>query len=222
MIRRLIRQRPGRRRLLHLVHHVAGRCREFAGQLRGLLLFWRFGVNVESGVVVDNPGDVTVLGSLRLCRGARVRTSGPGSVVFGPGVVVCSNTTIEAAGGSVLVGANIVVGEYSTLQGQGGLVLEDNVLLASHVHFITNRHLYEDPSVPVRDQGDRSSPILIRENSWIGVNVTILPGVTVGRNSVVGSGSIVRQDVPDRCVAVGAPARVVRRHDPETGKWIRA
>lgn len=221
MIHGAFRYRPGRRRMLHLVHHVAGRIRELAGIVRGFLVFWRFGVHVEPGVVVDNPGDVVVEGNLRLCRGVRVKTSGPGSVVFGAGVVVCPFTTIEAAGGSVSIGANIVVGEFSTLQGQGGLVLEDDVLLASHVHFITNRHLFEDPSHPVKDQGDAPAPIRIGRNSWIGINVTVLAGATVGRNSVVGTGSIVRDDVPDRCVAVGAPARVVRRFDPGTGEWAR-
>ena len=101
------------------------------------------------------------------------------------------------------------------------MVLEDNVLLASHVHFITNRHLYEDPTLPVREQGNDPSPIRICENSWIGIDVIVLAGVTVGRNSVVGSGSIVREDVPDRSIVVGSPARLVRRYDSELGAWVR-
>lgn len=66
--------------------------------------------------------------------------------------MICSYTTLETAGGYIEIGKNIIIGEYSTIQGQGGVVLEDNVLLASHVHFISNHHQYKKVNQPIKEQ----------------------------------------------------------------------
>lgn len=56
-----------------------------------------------------------------------------------------------------------------------------------------------------------TDPVTICDNVWIGANVTICPGVTIGENSVIGAGSVVTRDIPDNCVAVGNPCRVIRQ-----------
>ena len=62
------------------------------------------------------------------------------------------------------------------------------------------------------DQGIASvAPVVIREGAWLGQGVVVCPGVTIGRNAVIGANSVVRHDVPDRCVAAGVPARVIRK-----------
>lgn len=61
-------------------------------------------------------------------------------------------------------------------------------------------------------------PVHIKKNVWIGVNVTILPGVTVGENTVIGAGAVVTHDVPDNAVVVGNPARVIKYLDAEKFK----
>ena len=55
----------------------------------------------------------------------------------------------------------------------------------------------------------------------IGEGTSIMPGVTIGRHCSIGANSVVVSDIPDHCVAVGSPARVVRRYDPVSGKWAR-
>ena len=54
-------------------------------------------------------------------------------------------------------------------------------------------------------------PIAIGENAWLGADVTVLPGVTIGKNSVIGAGSVVTKDIPENVVAVGNPCRVLRQ-----------
>jgi lipopolysaccharide O-acetyltransferase len=64
-----------------------------------------------------------------------------------------------------------------------------------------------------------SSPVIIEENVWIGEYVSILPGVTIGRGSIIGSMSVVNKNIPAFCIAVGAPAKVIKRYNFTTNKW---
>ena len=93
-----------------------------------------------------------------------------------------------------------------------GITIENDVLVGSGVHFYANNHKFDDPKIPIIDQGHYASEeIVIKTGSWIGANAIILPGVIIGDNSVVGAGSIVTQSIPARVVAAGNPAKVIRR-----------
>lgn len=80
-------------------------------------------------------------------------------------------------------------------------------------------HGYERLDVPIAAQNQPESPIRIGDGTWLGHHVVVLPGVTIGRHVVVGAGSVVTEDLPDYCVAVGSPARVIRRY--LNGEWVR-
>ncbi len=66
-----------------------------------------------------------------------------------------------------------------------------------------------------REGWERAEPIVVEDNVWLGASVTVGPGVRIGRNTVVGAGSLVLRDLPDHAVAFGSPAVVVRRTEPE-------
>jgi acetyltransferase-like isoleucine patch superfamily enzyme len=94
------------------------------------------------------------------------------------------------------------------------------VMFASNVLVTDAVHNYEDTESPIMVQGLRSGgPVIIEDGCWIGFGAVILPGVVVGTQSVVGAGSVVTRSIPAYSVAVGNPARVVRRYDPQTGTW---
>jgi acetyltransferase-like isoleucine patch superfamily enzyme len=89
--------------------------------------------------------------------------------------------------------------------------LEPEVLLARNVYISDHSHKYADTDRPILAQGvDKIRPVLIKRGAWLGENVVICPGVTVGAGSVIGANSVVNRDVPDYSVAVGSPAKVVR------------
>ena len=93
-----------------------------------------------------------------------------------------------------------------------GITIEDDVMLGSGVHIYVHNHRFEDPSIPIIDQGYHpSKPIFIKKGAWIGANAIILPGVTVGENSVIGAGSVVTKSIPGGVLAVGNPAVVKRK-----------
>ncbi len=99
-----------------------------------------------------------------------------------------------------------------------GVVIEEDVLFARNVYVSDHIHKYEDRDKPILDQGvDKIAPVLIQRGAWLGQNVVICPGVTIGRGAVVGANSVVNRDVPDYALAVGAPARVIKTRFAEFG-----
>lgn len=95
----------------------------------------------------------------------------------------------------------------------------DNALLASKV-FITD-HFHGDSSydsmmiTPGRRKLTSKGPIVIGDNVWIGEGVAIMPGVKIGNNSIIGANSVVTKDIPEFCVAVGSPARIIKQYKTE-------
>ncbi len=102
----------------------------------------------------------------------------------------------------VKIGKNVTILNGFQCMSAGGLTIEDNTMISLNCTIATNNH-------------DSCKPVHIKRNVWIGVNVTILPGVTIGENAVVGAGAVVTKDVPDNAVVVGNPARVIRYLDAE-------
>ncbi len=94
---------------------------------------------------------------------------------------------------------------------KGQIIIEEDVLIGMNVHIYADNHNFDDPTRPISEQGYTASDAILKKGAWIGANAIILPGVTIGQNSVVGGGSIVTKDVPDYCVVVGNPAKVIKK-----------
>lgn len=109
-------------------------------------------------------------------------------------------------GKNIRLGARVFVNSGCRFQDQGGITIGDDCLVGHNVVIATLQH----DMAPSRRGDLIPSPVVVGRNVWLGANVTVLPGVTIGDDSVIGAGSIVTRDVPARSVAVGSPARVVR------------
>ena len=112
----------------------------------------------------------------------------------------------------VKIGKNVTIMNGFQCMSAGGLTIEDNTMISLNCTIATNNHDMYDRYVIT------CKPVHIKKNVWIGVNVTILPGVTVGENAVIGAGAVVTKDVPDNAVVVGNPARVIKYLDAEKFK----
>lgn len=129
-------------------------------------------------------------------------------VYVGPG---CWLLTHEPAG-RLEIGDGTVINGYSVLSAAVDVSIGRRVLLARNVYIADHRHGFEEADIAILDQPLTDlRPVRIEDGAWLGQNVVILPGVTVGRGAVIGANAVVREDVMPRCVAVGAPARVVRQ-----------
>lgn len=104
----------------------------------------------------------------------------------------------------VFLGKNVFANHGLTVMSVGTVTIEDGVMLGPEVGIFTVNHEPKNIRVIFTKE------ILIKKNAWIGARVNILPGVTIGENAIVGTGSIVTKDIPDNAVAVGNPARIVK------------
>ena len=99
--------------------------------------------------------------------------------------------------------------------------IEDDVMFAGNVFVADGTHAFERGDVPYKYQGVASvAPVRIGRGSWIGQNAVISPGVTIGPMAIVGANAVVTRDVPAGCVAMGVPARVVRRWSDAEERWL--
>jgi len=106
---------------------------------------------------------------------------------------------------NVKIGKNVSIMSNCLMMSAGGITIEDNVMIAANVQLISNNHDLENRIVIT------CKPVHIKKNCWIGAGATILPGVTVGENAVVGAGSVVTHSVPDNTIVAGSPAKVIRK-----------
>ncbi len=101
------------------------------------------------------------------------------------------------------------------------IVIEDDVMFASNVHINDSSHGYHNANQPYKYQPLMNiAPVHIKYGCWIGQNTVILPGVTIGELSIIGANSVVSHDIPPRCIAVGSPAKVVKKWDEMNQEWV--
>lgn len=113
----------------------------------------------------------------------------------------------------------VMIGDYNHIYATGKIVIENDVLTANFVYISDNLHSFEDIGKPITKQPIKQlRPVVIGEGSWLGEHVCVI-GASVGKHSVIGANSVVTHDVPDYCVAVGSPARIIKRYNPNSQLW---
>lgn len=115
---------------------------------------------------------------------------------------------IDNGVGSVIIGDHTLIGLRNTLIGP--VQIGSHVMTAQNVVMSGLNHCFEDATRLICKQGVSTNPIVIADDVWIGANVSILAGVTIGKHAVVGAGSVVTKDVPPYSVVVGNPAQVIK------------
>lgn len=149
------------------------------------------------------------------------RLMGESMIGIGSGVFVGANTWLQViaarqdrGGGPparLSIGDGTSIAGHCVLSAVESVRIGRSVLIARNVYIADHSHAFGDPSSPILDQGvDKVEPVEVGDGAWLGQNCVLLPGVHVGVGAVVGANSVVRDDVPDRTVVVGAPAQVVR------------
>jgi acetyltransferase-like isoleucine patch superfamily enzyme len=112
------------------------------------------------------------------------------------------------------IGDGSYIGRFGTLACMNRVTIGRNTMISDRVFIGDSAHGFSRTDLPIRDQYLTSKgPVEIGDGTWIGIGVAIMANVTVGRNCVIGAGSVVTTDIPDFCIAAGVPAKIMRRID---------
>lgn len=138
-------------------------------------------------------------------------------ITFGDKVTVGSYAIIRPTnlyggepGVGLKVGNNSSIGPYAYIGCSGYIEIGDNVMISPRVSVYSENHNFDDPQIPMIDQGVSRSFVKIEDDCWIAANSIILAGVVIGKGAVVAAGSVVTKDVPSFAVVAGNPAKIIR------------
>ncbi|MGH9043448.1 MAG: acyltransferase [Acidimicrobiales bacterium] len=111
----------------------------------------------------------------------------------------------------ITIGDRCVIGRGSHIVGHWNIEIGNDVQTGPYVYITDQNHSYLDPRRAIGEQMPVEAAVRIGSGSWLGTNVVVLPGTTIGENVVVAASAVVRGEVPARCVVAGVPARIVKR-----------
>lgn len=126
------------------------------------------------------------------------------------------------------IGKNCKIGDYIHIAAGESVSIGDNVLMGSKILITDLNHgnysemcIDSAPHIPPDSRPIHTEAVSIGNNVWIGDNVCILPGVTIGDGCIIGANAVVNKDIDSNCIAIGSPARVVKKYDEESKAWIK-
>lgn len=126
------------------------------------------------------------------------------------------------------IGSRVEVNDHVHIGAVESVMIGDDVLIASRVFITDHDHgcyngefQHSSPETRPADRDLLVSPVSIGNRVWLGEGVTVLPGVSIGAGAVIGANAVVTRDVPENSLAVGAPAKVIKRYDPARNQWVR-
>ena len=150
-----------------------------------------------------------------------------GNVVIGNNVSLSASTILLGVTPSAKIEIcnNIRIAHHMQISCANVVKICSDVNIAPFVFITDHNHRFEDPYVPIKDQGiimKSDSSVVIGEGSWIGTKAVIVGNVKIGRHCVVGANSVVTKDIPDYSIAVGSPAKVIKHYDFGKSEWIKS
>jgi acetyltransferase-like isoleucine patch superfamily enzyme len=124
--------------------------------------------------------------------------------------IVPTNPLLGELGEGLKLGDHSNIGAYSYIGCSGYIEIGNNVMRGPRVNLMAENHRFERVDIPMKGQGVDKSFIRIEDDCWIGVNSSVLAGVTIGRGSIVAAGAVVTKDVAPYSIVGGVPARLIR------------
>ena len=120
----------------------------------------------------------------------------------------------------IIIGKNTRIHARARITSAGRIIIEDNVLIAPEV-FITDHNHGMNPETKGGYSRQKLivKSVSIGDGTWLGQRVCVLPGVSIGKHCIIGAGSVCTHNIPEYCIAVGVPARVIKKWDPHEKQW---
>jgi acetyltransferase-like isoleucine patch superfamily enzyme len=155
-----------------------------------------------------------------------VQVYGWKNVRIGRHCVICDDTLLNALNcpreePTIVIGDFCFLGRRNFLNAGESLVFGDYCLTGTDCHFLGSDHVHASPFVPYITAGNTmGGASRLGANVWLGARVTVMKGVQIGFGAIIGAASVVTRDVPPLSIAVGSPARVIKRFDTARGEWL--
>lgn len=150
---------------------------------------------------------------------------GGGGICIGSNVRIGSDARLsvyqqEDQIAKIIIHDNCYIGTHFSIITAGLVEIEQGTLFASYITIIGHNHgINPESNNEYGKQPLNTAPVLIKEGCWIGERVCILSGVTIGKKCIVGAGAVVTKNIPDYCIAVGNPAKVIKQYNLNTHCW---
>lgn len=154
---------------------------------------------------------------------------GGGKIHLSDNVSIMPQAMLVSLGDGVIeIGDYSQISMYTRVASMGRVIIGNHVLMGPHIFIADYNHGYSDPTTPIMYQPNSFVPskdgqptLSIGDGTWIGTNVVIAGNIQIGKNCVIGANSVVTKDIPDYSVAIGAPAKVIKKYDFEKKSWVR-
>jgi acetyltransferase-like isoleucine patch superfamily enzyme len=130
---------------------------------------------------------------------------------IGNNAFVGRNTIIYCQNGDIDIGDNANIGSNCQIFSARSVKIGKDVLIAAYTYLVGGGHNYEDPDLPIIQQGRTASGIVIGDNVWLGAGVKVLDGVMIGEGAIIAAGAVVTEDIPSFTIAGGIPAKVIKK-----------
>lgn len=176
--------------------------------LKNHFLFGSYGkdVYIEPGVVINRPRYVHIGDHVRIKRYTNINVHPEDR---------------KSKDGILFIGENTHITQGAIISAFHRIVIEEDVGIGPYVCIVDNSRKAGDINRPLQEQNLEIGPVHIGAGSWLAYNACVLPNVKIGKHCLIGALSIVNKDIPSYSVAVGCPARVVKRFDFNRKEWVR-
>lgn len=158
----------------------------------------RYKCVIEPGVRIKFPKNLQLGDNVKIASGVLIH---------------CGHKCMSEMKKNVYIGDNSYIGPNSVLFGEGEIEIGRNCEIAPGVVITSREHTYSKIDVPIREQRSEFNKVLLEDDVWIGCNASILPGVSIGKGSIVGAGAVVTKNIAPYSVAVGVPAKVIKKRN---------
>lgn len=190
----------------------------FFGLMRVFIQKIKTGIFFKNARLIRTP--IIIRGKRNIDFGLRLTT--------GVGCRIEAYPTNNLSGKIIQFGTDVEINDYVHITAMKSVKIGNHVLMASKIYISDCSHgFYEggdndsNPNQPPKEREYRVAEVQIHDNVWLGEFVSVLPGVTIGEGSIIGSNSVVTKDIPANSIAVGCPARVIKKFNFKTKKWER-
>jgi acetyltransferase-like isoleucine patch superfamily enzyme len=191
-------------------------------------LFYRHLIGVCGGgpvigrnVTLRHPGKIRIGSNVIIDDNVVLDAKGGGEgITLGDNVLIARNTILSCKGGSISIGDNTNIGMNCLFQSESRIEVGKNIVVASYCYLVAGgNHGIDRTDIPIIQQPPVSrGGIVVEDNCWLGARATVIDGVTVGHDTVLGAGAVAIRDVPEFSVAAGVPAKVIKNRKETAGE----